>query len=733
MLLCCLAQNINNGLQLFNPKKKDAPPLCSQKYLQPLIVESYFNPPYEVTFRSIAYKFWKKSGNVSKEDLNQFDRLLRELKNNNLPNEKLNVLLASLITCILLVDEKLLKTEDRSIANLVKLIFDTLSNFAEHLPVPHVLGLFHLILHHLDVKSNVCESKMISQLAKYLPKESRSRFLAQLMDRIKKMEDPMTRFWLSCIYGMVAAQSEFRYEILDSFIEAWKNSDSIEFRTNFLVIISELIEGVDVAKCIETVRVIHTHAKAKDELRGLYVLTKSLAEKMKNGTHAREQIDYLFELFQQGINDEERENLSSMCVSSIDLFRPMLSISQKKLALHQMILLLNKPKAPIHNIAWPLYFLIRDLPESERTSHIVPVLPISGVDCLALFLKYRSFSPNEIENLLKLPIGKWPFTFSYRLHDNMSYWIELIKYTSLETVRLITAKLFELNPEKPYNWPHGYPIISTKDLTEEQHAGILKAAVKCLQIDDYEVQKTGLWVIEQLAKEGCNLSLYKDMLLTPLLGCILVTKYPAYTIVCDEVVRLIGHLVPGLVGDDFDVVVKGFMCLQYQNLFSSRDLIQTIGLLLEALQREDKTHLVDYLLVLLFKTIKDDDMSSSLSGEWLVKSQGLSIMSELQLNRCVVELHSWLKEDYSKYRFRIIPVLAAISSRSNEWNQFIKNLFGEELLTDLRQDITSLEKLCANFGTLAFTSVSRSDRSKYEAEMLQESKKMEEREKKRKK
>ena len=168
-------------------------------------------------------------------------------------------------------------------------------------------------------------------------------------------------------------------------------------------------------------------------------------------------------------------------------------------------------------------------------------------------------------------------------------------------------------------------------MTEEQHIGILKAVVLCLQKEDYGIQNAGIWIMEQLVQEGCNLSLYKEMLLTPLLGCML-EKYPAFTHARSTVIGLIAHFVPSLDGNDFDVVLNSFQCIKELRIVSSHECaIETFGSLIVAIHHkaEEKKHFIDDLLPLIFKALKDEWNASS--AEWVLENQVLTVMNQEQL------------------------------------------------------------------------------------------------------
>ena len=196
MVLYCLAQNINNGIRLFNPEKRFALPLCSQTPLEHFItyytsiinVEIRYKncsklDPLEKCYRAIlfAQKFFLSSGSLDDNEQTGFSNILRELKNTeNIPDKLfLNALLGSLITCLLSVDEKLLKKN--SIFPLVNMIFITLADFAQYLPEPHLLGLIHLSLN-----KGVEIQDTIIKFAVYLTEENQHRFMEILIERMQK-------------------------------------------------------------------------------------------------------------------------------------------------------------------------------------------------------------------------------------------------------------------------------------------------------------------------------------------------------------------------------------------------------------------------------------------------------------------------------------------------------------------------------------------------------------------
>ena len=115
----------------------------------------------------------------------------------------------------------------------------------------------------------------------------------------------------------------------------------------------------------------------------------------------------------------------------------------------------------------------------------------------------------EIKGLQRLSKNEWLYKLSGRLTEKLSKWVALLENASPEVARLITAKILQINPDRSDYCP---PTISLKGMTEEQHIGILKAVVLCLQKEDYGIQNAGIWIMEQLVQEGCNLSLYKEML-----------------------------------------------------------------------------------------------------------------------------------------------------------------------------------------------------------------------------
>lgn len=724
MILNCLAQNINNGIRLFNPEKRYALPLCSQTPMEHFItyytsiinVEIRYKDcskldPLEKCYRAIlfAQKFFLSSGSLDDNEQTGFSNILKVLTNTeNIPDKLfLNALLGSLITCLLSVDEKLLKN-DLYIPHLVNMIFITLADFAQYLPEPHLLGLIHLSLN-----KDVQNKNIICKFAVYLTEENQHRFMEILIERVQK--DSSNHLVLNLIgelaswltdtqkatvidylsklkglyvfsvsahqaLGKVAARSKSRVEIFDGFIEEWKNSDSTPLRNNLLSIIGEMAIVISPEKCLDAIKIIHQNVNDKDDvfLYGLNKLTERFTEKFKKND-TRELLDDAFQFFLTEIQEDQRGRLLRANFEAFHHLLPLLSDLQKKSLLPVILSLFSRP-----NDTYPQMLtlhIVRNLPESERIPELMAAIAVSGISPAELALKYRGLSVPEIQEFQILPKSKRFYSLSRHFPGKMPEWFTVLENASLETARLMTAKLLEIHPEMPANSSEA-SIISSKGMTNEQYAGILAASMKCLQNDVNEIQNAGILVMEQLVRDGCNLSLYKDLLLTPLLGCIIET-FPKFTMVRESVVGLIGHMVPGLASDELEVVVNALKCLKHNYIHSSQEIITTIKAIITA-----KKDLIDDLLPLLFITIKKDTNTLSSPGRWLVGSQLLSFLNEKQTNLLIEELHSWVQEGYTQYHLRVDPILFDLYSKgSANLKVYIKVRFGKErqLLAKLSQ------------------------------------------------
>ena len=67
-IMCCLAQNVNNGIGMFNPQKMDAEPLCSIKPLNNSSVIEHVK------------KFIKNKGKITEDNQRYFRKYLSELR-----------------------------------------------------------------------------------------------------------------------------------------------------------------------------------------------------------------------------------------------------------------------------------------------------------------------------------------------------------------------------------------------------------------------------------------------------------------------------------------------------------------------------------------------------------------------------------------------------------------------------------------------------------------------------
>ena len=356
-----------------------------------------------------------------------------------------------------------------------------------------MVGLIHLLL----LPHNFKNLYFISHFAKFIPEKCRSELIEHLKEVVEHFSKSKSENIHSLLltYGKVAAQSEHRAVIFNRLRDDWKNSHSPQFRKNILMIIGLLAKDICVEQCLEAVD-LHENANHQDNLAGLIDLTKNLTEKLK--FPFGEQVDHAFQLFQRGLQDEQRENLRCVDIEALVQIHPLLSHEQRKLLLPLVISQFNRPENySEYSLRMLLYWVVAGLPERERTPKLIGALAdISYVD---LVLRYRGLHSMEIEELKKLPKNERFYRLSLRIPKKMSDWVAVLEYASPVIARLITAKLLEIHPD---NSVYRHTIVSLQAMTEGQRVGIAKAATLCQQ------ENAGKWIKEQLIqRKGANIVL----------------------------------------------------------------------------------------------------------------------------------------------------------------------------------------------------------------------------------
>lgn len=711
-IFCNLTLNIQNGFRLFNPKEKGFKRLCSLTPMSDLsrwIVTDVNRICYEII--QLAKEFWSKGDKSTNEELDAFIKKLDNLRGKTIEDKALiNIALATLITSLRSVD-----SEQKNIPFLRKVIFHTLLSFAEQLPPPHVFGLFEILFNN----ETLCSEHILCTLAKYVPETDRTCLMDQLIDRlvecqknlknvsifplvIGELSDWLTEsqivFTLSCLdlisldsdisraYGKVAAHAQDRETILCRFIEKWKSSLDKKVRKNILMIIGNMAKGISIQRNIEVVAFIYENCTPEDLLTGLDLLVIHLKKALEEKPDEK-QIDQLHQLFLRGMENSQNANLRCASLNAHHHFLHLLSESQRRGLLQALIVHLNKEE-----VSASINCLFEDLLrvfKTERMAALTSALEIPEINYYSCLLKYWHVRD------MSSPFSRLQFGWNSTEKFN---WLKVIERSSHGIARVLTAELLSLPRTNFCHWSH--PIVSTKNFDEAQLKELILAIITCLQDKDPHVQEAGISILEQLVKEGRNLSVYMSDLLKPLLGC-LFAHYPAYITERGSVLILICPLIPHFAEVDFNLVVATLMTLKEKGIVHKEALVQTIGAIIIALYKIERRH-VDNLLQLLFHALKDSRNDSSVIGGWVVKSQVLSVMTDWQLEWWVKELHDLIEMDFSTNALCAHSILKEIASIDGKMQKVIDKYFSKELLSDLRRHAESFKRSTAIFSALAF-------------------------------